>query len=143
LDENGHNQVQVCPELPSNSPRSVCGQPIAQLFLKFDRSVMAMITDCIHGNGYRHNLVSVIVMDAELATACAVFIPEDIKSKACDDLNGVYITDNFRLQALPFKPSQHSILASELVNTPGIFKLAVRAQFPKYTYYGTLCQIQA
>ena len=101
---------------------------------------MSLVEDCIRRNGYNKNLVSVIVMDPELASACAVLVPESIKKvqEVCNDLNGVRIRDNYQLrelQVLPFKPTRSSSNPASELPTPksesGFFRLAVGPQFPK------------
>lgn len=95
--------------------------------------------ECIRRNGYNKKLVSIIVMDPKLSSACAVLFPGSIKNvqEACDDLNGVRMCGDHRLQVLPFKSNTLPLSnpASELA-TPkcesGIFRLAVGPKLPKY-----------
>lgn len=98
---------------------------------------MLRVEECIRRNGYSKNLVSLIVMDAELASACAVLVPENIKSIACNDLNGVLVNEDteFKLEVLPFKPCQFPNPASEHAtprSASSIVKLAINPPLPEF-----------
>lgn len=96
---------------------------------------MLRVEECIRRNGYDKNLISLIVMDAELASACAVLVPGSNKSIACNDLNGVLVIEaaDFKLEVLPFKPCQFP--ASDHAtpkSASGIFRLAISPPLPKF-----------
>lgn len=135
MDEDDYNQVEVRPKLPYYLPHSIRSTPVAHLFLKFNPSVMSLVEDCVRDNGYSKNLVSVIVLDAKLASACAVLIPESIKSRACSDLNGALIGKDLKLEVLPFKPGQspnHTFNSATPKSASGVFRLTVGPRLPRY-----------
>lgn len=136
MDEDGYNQVEVLlPELPHYLPRSLRSEPVAHLFLKFHPSVMSLVEKCIQGNGYSKYLVSVIIMEAEVASACAVLVPECIKSEAYKNLNGAHLREDFKLEVLPFKHGKlpnPSFDSTAHKSASGIFELSISPQLPGY-----------
>lgn len=86
---DGYNQVEVLPT--QQIPRSLLGNSLNHLFLRFHPSATEFVQDFIIARGFKNHLISIIILEPEITSACALMINFQSEKDVIESLNGELI----------------------------------------------------